>query len=219
MRRVLERRTPGSPSMTYFAVCDRAPEKAEVLRRLGATTQVPFHVYEGDANEEVRRLLGDAPIKPTTACFCLIDQRTFQCRWSTVRAVAEHKSEGRKIELFYFLAQGWLDRSITAAGRKLLESWWGGPVDGASFLRSKRMRGPERAHAMAERFRAELGYEFAEPFAIRRAGPDTQAMYYMIHASDHVAAPALMSRAYNAVPSAAELKALQLPLFARTPIH
>ena len=57
-------------------------------------------------------MLRDAPITPKTACFCLIDQRTFQCHWATVRAVAQRKQhDDYKIEVFYFLAQGWIDRA------------------------------------------------------------------------------------------------------------
>ena len=66
-------------------------------------------MYAGDVNEEIHTILEEAAIGSNTACFCLIDQRTFECHWATVKAVARHKSEGRKIELFYFLAQGWLD--------------------------------------------------------------------------------------------------------------
>ena len=214
VKRVVDRRgKPGSPLMTHFAVCDRSAKKAALLRDLGETAPAPFEVYEGNANKQIRTMLDNAPIGPRTACFCLIDQRTFQCEWSTVRAVAEHKAEGFKIELFYFLAERWLDRSLSAAGPKLLEAWWGRPVDDPSFVRFRSLRGPERAQEIAQRFRSELGYEFVHPFAIRRAGGQTGTMYYMIHASDHPEAPKFMSRAYNAVPSAIELDGGQTELF------
>ena len=101
---VLERRTEGNPSIRHYAVCDIKCKQADRLRNLGRN-HPSFRVYEGDANERVHEMLEGAPITAKTACFCLIDQRTFQCHWTTVEAVAQYKREGYKIELFYFLAQ------------------------------------------------------------------------------------------------------------------
>lgn len=107
VRRVLQRRTEGNPSIRHYAVCDIKRQQANRLRRLGKD-HPSFCVYEGDANERVHEMLRDAPITSKTACFCLIDQRTFECHWTTVEAIAQYKREGYKIELFYFLAQnGW----------------------------------------------------------------------------------------------------------------
>ena len=153
VRRVLERRTEGNPSIGHFAVCDKNREQAERLRELGSD-QPSFRVYVGDVNEEIQTILDEAPIGPNTACFCLIDQRTFECHWPTVRAVAQHKAEGRKIELFYFLAQGWLDRAQSRASREKLRAWWG-DGDYEHFLR---LRSYERANALCQRFRDELNY-------------------------------------------------------------
>ena len=62
------------------------------------------------------------------ATFCLLDQRCFECRWATVEAIASFKKT-RKIEILYFMPEGWLDRSLDAARlpQKLAEiqAWWG----------------------------------------------------------------------------------------------
>ena len=77
-------------------------------------------------NRLVNVMLEDAPITPKTACFCPIDQRTFECQWATVEAVARHKAEGRKVEVFYFLAQRWFDRAWDSTKDKSkLAAWWG----------------------------------------------------------------------------------------------
>ena len=155
-----------------------------------------FRVYAGDANEHVHAMLRDAPITSKTACFCLVDQRTFQCHWATVEAIARHKREGYKIELFYFLAQGWIDRawaSTRDTGR--LAAWWGN----SNYEQFRALQSVARAQFFCKRFRDELGYAYSVPFPIRQQGRGSRTMYYMIHASDYPEACSLMSRAYALV--------------------
>ena len=78
VRRVLERRSEGNPSIRHYAVCDQDPAQVERLRQLGSR-HCSFRVYAGDVNEHIHTMLSEAPIGPKTACFCLIDQRTFEC--------------------------------------------------------------------------------------------------------------------------------------------
>ena len=195
VRRVLERRTEGNPAIRHYAVCDRDPKQARRLRSLGKE-QDSFRIYEGDANECIRDMLDEAPIGPKTACSCLIDQRTFECHWSTVQAVARYKQERYKIEVFYFLAQGWIDRAwaSTIDERRLME-WWGR----ANYEDFRARASFDRAQVLCSRFREELGYAYADPFAIYEKGERSRTMYYMIHASDHPEACKLMSRAYQQV--------------------
>ena len=50
-----------------------------------------------------------------------------------------------------------------------------------------------------DRFTKELGYTYVHRFPIfEHEGRGAPVMYYMIHATDHDAAPDFMSRAYNA---------------------
>ena len=207
VRRVLERRTEGNPSIRHFAVCDKIPEQAERLRELGRR-HPSFCVYAGDANERISTILKEAPIGANTACFCLMDQRTFECHWATVEAVAQRKAEGRKIELFYFLAQGWLDRAQSRASPEKLRAWWGN-ADYGEFLA---LRSYDRPHTLCRRFRNELNYEHATAFAIQQKGEGSRTMYYMIHASDHRRAVELTSEAYRKVGETRESDVVQLPL-------
>ena len=208
VRKVLERRAQGSPSIDHYAVCDNDSEKAARLRELACRNE-SVHVYAGDANEQVHNMLKDAPIGPKTACFCLMDQRTFECHWATVRAIAEYKQEGFKIELFYFLAQAWLDRAWQSIRKdKKLEAWWGNK-DYAEFLEQRSF---ERANTLCERFRSELKYTYADPFSIHERGEGSRTMYYMIHASDHPRAVTLMSQAYRKVGGNRNVGGHQIPL-------
>ena len=150
VRRVIERRTEGNPSIRHYAVCDRDPAQVERLRQLGSHHS-SFRVYAGDVNEEIHTMLDEAPIRPKTACFCLIDQRTFECHWSTVEAVARHKREGFKIELFYFLAQGWLDRAWRSSHSEKLRAWWGNP-DYQQFLQHRSYDRSATSLAISTRF-------------------------------------------------------------------
>src|ERR1700683_4342426 len=61
-----------------------------------------INLYHGDFNIVVDEILASGLIKEKEATFCLLDQRTFECKWSTVERLARHKKQGNKIELFYF---------------------------------------------------------------------------------------------------------------------
>ncbi len=69
----------------------------------------------------------------------------------------------------------------------------------------------EIVELVCQRFRAELGYAFVAAYPIFDKDEGDRVMYYMIHASDHDEAPALMVRAhYKAVRS--RPSAVQAPL-------
>ncbi len=155
-----------------------------------------IEIHPGDSNKTIPKFLAEHPIKDTEATFCLLDQRTFECDWATVVHLAQHKQNGYKIELFYFLAQAWLDRSL--GGKKKnpdsdLARWWGDDT-----WRVLAMLPSERRGAFAaERFKAELGYKYAYAFPILEHGGDGKNMFWMIHASDHPLAPVKMFDAYR----------------------
>jgi three-Cys-motif partner protein len=149
----------------------------------------------GDFNNNVGKILESGRIKQTTAAFCLLDQRTFECHWSTVEKLAAYKI-ANKIELFYFLGTGWLPRALAAvkgAGRDQVTAWWGG--DDWENLRE--MKGAQRADAFCCRFKENLGYKYAYAWPIYSNGHNGRVMYHMIHCTDHDEAPKLMARAYR----------------------
>lgn len=152
------------------------------------------HIHEGDCNTIIPQLLDSQSISAKEATFCLLDQRTFECQWSTLRALAAYKPQGEhKIELFYFLPIGWLDRAF--AGTKnvdVIEKWWGRP-DWRALLG---LNGKQRADQFVRRFKEELGYWSVLQWPIYENEESGRVMYYMVHATDHPEAPRLMRRAY-----------------------
>ena len=153
-------------------------------------------VHQGDFNVLVSDLLGSGAIPEKEATFCLLDQRTFECHWATLESLARYKQNGaNKIELFYFLPSGWLDRSlnaVTKSHQKVL-AWWGRD-DWRSLLGMNRY---DRAQLFSDRIRKELGYWSVSHYPIYERADSTRIMYYMIHATDHPEAPKLMRRAYG----------------------
>jgi three-Cys-motif partner protein len=185
-----------------FWLCDikkKGIAKLRQLRDSHAGTKRQIEVLEGDFNEQVSAILKSGRITEKTATFALLDQRTFECEWRTVKALAQHKTTGNKIELFYFFATGWIDRSLAAVKRpetaQKVERWWGR----SDWLELRGMDGTERARLMARRFEHELGYGKAEVFPIHSAKQGGRVMYHMIHATDHPEALSLMVRAYRKV--------------------
>lgn len=157
-------------------------------------------VIQGDFNERVRGILNHETLPRNEAAFCLLDQRTFELNWETVVALADYKRGTRaKIELFYFLADWWFARTYksrkTDDSLQDIAAWWGRE----DWRRWCDARGIDRAHELCRRFRQELGYGYATPYAIysKRRGAGRVA-YYMVHATDHPDAPRLMRDAYQA---------------------
>ncbi len=198
-----------------FALFEKDPKKIAHLEKLKRDQpQKPKRtilLHRGDMNTNLPSYLKKHPV--TEACFCLIDQHTFECHWSTVTALASHKPNGNKIEIFYFLAQGWLDRAIAALKNRdvALSRWWGN--DDWKILRQKPVA--DRGRMLADRFKNELGYKYSLPYPIfeRDQGGAGKIMFWMIHASDHPEAPKLMVRAYrNVVAPLEPMKQLEMEI-------
>lgn len=188
------------PWLRQFFLCDANATQVARLNALKAQ-QPPIgnrtiEVYTGDFNRVIDRILSDGGIRPKTATFALLDQRTFECEWDSVRKLAQHKPAGElKIELFYFLPTGWFDRAVSGLKDRAsaLRTWWGRD-DWQAYVTAKPI---ERPDLMTKRFRTELGYAFAYAWPIRSREHHGRLMYAMIHASDHEEAPKLMQRAYR----------------------
>jgi three-Cys-motif partner protein len=195
-----------------FWLCDIDPGGVELLRNLEKDHQRAkrnIEVLEGDFNRTVTDVLASRRITTKTATFALLDQRTFECDWSTVVKLAAHKpslgATDTKIEIFYFLATGWLDRSFAAVRRdetaQKLQRWWGDD----DWRSLQGMAGIPRAVLLAKRFRDELGYAYARPYAIHNRKRNGRIMYHMIHATDHDEAAQLMLRAYRKISGRADV--------------
>jgi three-Cys-motif partner protein len=152
--------------------------------------------FPGDCNVRIHELLDRKSIREKEATFCLLDQRTFQCHWTTVTALATYKTEGNKIELFYFFPKAWYERAIAGIrNTDILKRWWGRD----DWKRVLAWRAMKCVNEMEQRFRTELGYKSARAFPIYKDPQGRSIMYWMIHATDHPEAPTEMLRAYNAV--------------------
>ena len=183
-----------------FILCDLSGSQIGHLNQLveerrASGDRRKIEIYQGDFNQTVDQVLVPGNIREKEATFCLLDQRTFECKWETVAKIAAYKREAAKIELFYFLPVGWLARSISALkDEQKLRDWWG--REDTSVL-----RGISNSYTFAELFRSrflgELGYKSVLAWPIFDKGENGKIMYFMIHATDHPEAPKLMNRAYR----------------------
>jgi three-Cys-motif partner protein len=138
--------------------------------------------------------LNSGSITEKEATFALLDQRTFQCHWSSVSALASYKKIGNKIELFYFLPNSWFARAVSGIkNTQIIEDWWGR----SDWRKIKEMSSDQRRDTLVERFRGELGYKSVKAWPIFQSKNVGTIMYYMIHATDHSDAPQQMHRAYE----------------------
>ena len=191
--------------MRNFFFCDNHPDQALALTSLRdaqpTTRGRTIDVACADFNSHVDAILKTGAIREKTATFCLLDQRTFECSWATVQKIANRKST-RKVEVFYFVPTGWLARSIAALSdpEPTMMRWWGR----TDWLHLRGMKTQDIVDAFRQRFLEELGYSYAYGWPIYDRQGSQRIMYHMIHATDHVEAPSLMSRAYKTATNRAE---------------
>jgi len=155
-------------------------------------TKRNFKVIQGDFNEQIKGVIDQIPTNEPI--FCLLDQRTSECHWDSVKLLASHRQGEFKVELFYFLAEKWLNRALKSRTKSVDKTlkWWGRD----DWEELYKHHGFGRAQFVSERFRKELGYKYVCPYPIIDRQTRT-AMFYMIHASDHPRATPLMAGAYS----------------------
>lgn len=189
--------------MKSFFLCEQDPAQ---FRKLNAMLNLPeivqsigkrrLFTHEGDFNQWVPTILSSGEITDSRATFALLDQRTFECQWSTVEALANHKKGAHKIELFYFFPTGWLARSIAATKNlSVLDAWWGDRT-------WEELRKKPTSHHVDRIMRKiqSLGYADVKAWPItEKDNGEGATMYHMVHATDHLEAPKLMNRAYRSL--------------------
>jgi len=118
----------------HLHLCDANRAQVKLLRELKAQQLLDgsqpcnrnISIYHGDFNAKIDDILNAGTISEKEATFCLLDQRTFECDWRTVEKLARYKKSGNQIELFYFLANGWLERALSGQrDMDKLARWWG----------------------------------------------------------------------------------------------
>jgi three-Cys-motif partner protein len=189
------------PWLRRFFLIDTDATQVDRLRTLkGRYADRDITISQGDANHIVPIVIPPGSIKEREATFCLLDQRTFECEWQLCRYIADLRPGPRKVEQFYFFANGWLPRALagikTDEGMAQVRRWLG---DDDDFDRFRGITSSlDRACHFVAKFRDELGYRSVKPWPIFAKEEGRGAiMYYMIHATDHDEASKLMERAYR----------------------
>jgi three-Cys-motif partner protein len=186
-----------------FFLFDKDPQQVARLQKM-VDSQLPRDkaknepkrkttVLAGDSNSGIRALLESGEVNRNQPAFALLDQRTFQCEWATLQALAAYNTK-LKIELFYFLPNGWLDRSLAAQKEETIPTAWWGRDDWKSLQGVKHF---DRAQIFVKRIKEELGYRSVKAWPIYDKKGGSNVMYYMLHATDYPVAPHLMARAYG----------------------
>ena len=182
----------------HFCELNRASHRRveQLIQSQAHVTGRSIEAHHGDFNVWVDTVLRSPSVTDSTATFVLLDQRSCECHWSTVEALANHKQEegAKKIELFYFFPTGWVHRTIAGfRDTRPLDAWWGN----SEWSQIRDMRQDAAALMMVDRIRA-LGYIEVKAWPIfERQAAGGKTMYHMIHATDHLEAPRLMYRAYK----------------------
>lgn len=206
-----------------FYLCELNETSVMALESLVANQPIPMsrkgvrlprkvEVFPGDFNQTVDQILSGNSITQKEATFCLLDQRTFECHWDTLVKLSQYKKPPHnKIELLYFLGVGWLHRAFSGLRNvEIAQKWWGR----SDWDKLAAMNCWDIAELVRKRFVDEFSYRVAAAYPIYDRDEGNRIMYYMVHASDHDDAPALMVRAHGkavrALPKEVQLRLPQV---------
>ncbi|MCG8089143.1 MAG: three-Cys-motif partner protein TcmP [Candidatus Thiodiazotropha endolucinida] len=186
------------PWLRNFFLCELDDQNHSTLCKLVDSQpqdkKRKIETHHGDFNEWVFNILDSGVITDREATFALLDQRTTECEWRTVEALAKHKQGNTKIELFYFFPTGWVGRTLAAQkDTTVLDRWWGDDT----WRKLVGIKSSQASEIMTHRFH-DLGYLDVKSWPITKEEKGQgRTMYHMIHATDHLEAPKLMYRAYK----------------------
>lgn len=162
-----------------------------------------IHTYAGDVNETLPALLKTGVIPKDRPCFAFVDPDSTQIDWDTVAALAAYKTFDPtarpmrcKVEQWVLVNTGHaLQRHWTRDGSKLpprastkILDRVMGSRDAWIDLHRAGAPATHLAHRYADRMVSELGYEYAVAHGIRGGSSSSRVQYFMVHATDHVAA-------------------------------
>lgn len=194
-KKVLEMRPAWIQRFYLCEINDRKLTELRTLKRTHDRNPTGRHVsvIPGDFNKSIDTILLANRIRNRTPAFALLDMHTSECDWDTVRKIARHKPKGMKIEILYFLATGWLPRALSRKEESSATKWWGND----EWRTLKTQTQIDWATSLCSRFQRELDYRFAHAWPIYRGDDSQRIYYYLVHATDHPAAPSLMRSAYR----------------------
>ncbi|MCP3960161.1 MAG: three-Cys-motif partner protein TcmP [bacterium] len=188
------------PHLRNFYLFERSPRQfsriEDLRRRFHDPPSFNVRTKQGDSNVLLPELLESGAIGHREATFVLLDQRTFECEWKTLERIAASRPSGYKCEIFYLLANSWLNRALANLNDPgTAERWWG--RSDWDCLRD--LGASDRALWLVERFKNELGYTYSSAwyFMERLQSESSRIHYFMVHASDHRESQKFLDRAYG----------------------
>lgn len=121
-----------------FFLCEISRPGLKALKKLASSQSVArdkkghkiprrIKIYPGDFNKSVDHVLKEGGITQKEATFCLLDQRTFECHWTTLKKLADTRNRlTSKSNCFTFLASDGFIALLLASARATKLSCGGG---------------------------------------------------------------------------------------------
>jgi three-Cys-motif partner protein len=201
------------PPFTRLAFCELRHHAKALDERLRADYPGrQFQVYPGDCNETVHTVLRDLQPYTWAPTFAFIDPNGPHTHWTTLEALARHRTGEHKVELWLLLPVDLFVRTlpvdgklVTDANAAALTAMFG--MDHWRVVYRARLAGElepaeardEYVNLMRWRLQRDLGYRWTHP--LEMLNEQNRPIYHMIFATDHEAGTRIMSHIYG---SAAE---------------
>lgn len=175
--------------------------RADYPRRL-------FTVYPGDCNDTIHQVLRDLQPYAWAPTFAFIDPNGPHTHWTTLEALARHRTGEHKVELWLLLPVDLFVRTlpvdgqpVTEANAAALTAMFGTDQWRAIYrARLADKLGPSEAreeyvNLMRWRLQHDLGYRWTHP--LEMLNERNRPIYHMIFATDHEAGTRIMAHIYN----------------------
>lgn len=194
---------------TRLAFCE-LPHRAKALEaRLRADyPDRSFQVYPGDCNASIHQVLHDLKPYAWAPTFAFIDPNGPHTHWTTLEALARHRTGEHKVELWLLLPVALFVRTLPVDGRPVtdnnaaaLTAMFG--TDQWRAIYRARLAGKldpseareEYVNLMRWRLQNDLGYRSTHPLEV--LNESNRPIYHMIFATDHEAGTRIMTHIYN----------------------
>lgn len=198
------------PPFSRLFFCERGKRADTLNRQLAA--RYPgrrFAVEKGDCNVSIPNLLTRLESVRWAPTFAFLDPDGMELRWSTVRALADHKRGLKnKVELWMLFPSTGLPRTLPLDGpplsrhdqsrvtdvlggeewRPIYEARLATQIDGA------RAR-TELVNLLRWKLERELGYQQTDDFLVRNEA--NRPFYHMVFATDNAAGTRIMTSLYD----------------------
>jgi three-Cys-motif partner protein len=189
-----------------MAFCEK-PEKAVALEAYLRPRHPSrhFHVYPGDCNQTIDRVLMDLEPWRWAPTFVFIDQQAAEIHWQTLTKLAAFRTGERKAELWILMSPAEITRGVAGTNGAAFAARVDALYGNNTWRRIQAARGREvippeeyrdqMVNLLRWQLEQDLGYSMTARIPMKM--PNNMPLYDMVFATDHPVGNKIMTHLYQ----------------------